>query len=395
MGWILAALLSGAALPAPPQQGDAVFPPGTHLPIRFLSPVTSGRDTVGTPVLVQTMGALVRDSCVVVPAFTQVHGRVTASRGGVRFGRRGEIHIQFDSVEVRRGTWVVLNAVLDTLEYAPPHDLSPSGTVHGRPVSIRKRLLPVALAEASGVGTIPVALLGGYWMARRGPRAQILAGEVGGLRLLVPLVLPIASCVASSSNTDLTRPPDLPTFAARSESRRGVPWDPINLIFLGTRPALDQAFRSAGWIPARPRTVRSVLDEVLAALTSRPAIGAPVSTEYFSRRAQDGAYELAGPNARIRHHVRVWLLDSLSGLWVGAGTEDVGISLTRHTHKINPDVDLERDGIVHDLEATGCADLMQYVRLPGAITRGRTPEGQDLVSDGRTAIVRVRACDPP
>src|SRR3989449_3013303 len=33
--------------------------------------ITSGKDTVGTPVLVQTMGALVRDSCVVVPPYTR------------------------------------------------------------------------------------------------------------------------------------------------------------------------------------------------------------------------------------------------------------------------------------------------------------------------------------
>ena len=57
----------------------SVVPPGTHLPIRFLYPLASGRDTVGTRVLVQTMGALVQDSCVVGPAFTQVQGRVTLS----------------------------------------------------------------------------------------------------------------------------------------------------------------------------------------------------------------------------------------------------------------------------------------------------------------------------
>jgi hypothetical protein len=214
------------------------------------------------------------------------------------------------------------------------------------------------------------------------------------LRLLAPLRLTVASCVPPPHDADLTRLPDLPAFPPRSESRSGVPWDPINLVLLGSRSGLDRAFRSASWAPAQVRTTRSLLKEALAALMSRSANTGTVNTEYLKGRGQDAAYELPGPNARIRHHVRVWVLDSLSGLWVGAATEDVGISITKHTHRINPDVDLERDRVVRDLEAAGCADLVEYVRLPGAITRARTPEGWEIVSDGRAAVVRMRGCDP-
>src|SRR5437868_2539491 len=48
---------------------DVVVPARTHIPTRFVQRVTSGRDTVGTPVLVQTIGAVVRDSCVIVPPY--------------------------------------------------------------------------------------------------------------------------------------------------------------------------------------------------------------------------------------------------------------------------------------------------------------------------------------
>ena len=51
--------------------GGSVIPAGTRIPIRFVQHITSGKDTVGTPVLVQTMGALVvQESCVVVPPYT-------------------------------------------------------------------------------------------------------------------------------------------------------------------------------------------------------------------------------------------------------------------------------------------------------------------------------------
>ena len=108
------------------------------------------------------MGALVADLCAVVPPFTQVQGRVTRSRGGRLFGGRGQMRIAFDSLEVRRGTWVSMTAALDTLEYEPSRDGGPSGTVYGRRVSIGKRLVPAGIVGAADVDVIPAALLGGF-----------------------------------------------------------------------------------------------------------------------------------------------------------------------------------------------------------------------------------------
>src|SRR5437763_16131688 len=114
-------------------------------------------------------------------------------------------------------------------------------------------------------------------------------------------------------------------FRSRSENRSGtVLGDPFNVLLLGTWAEIDSAFRAAGWLRAQKRSVLAVTREVTAAIASRPAITAPVSTQYFEGRPQDLAYELAGPNVRIRHHIRIWLLDSLSLVWVGAANKDVG-----------------------------------------------------------------------
>ena len=121
--------------------------------------------------------------------------------------------------------------------------------------------------------------------------------------------------------------------------------------------------------------------------------------EDFEGRPQDLAYELPGPNVRIRHHIRIWLLDSLAQVWVGAANKDVGVIFKpwepQATHKIEPHIDQERDRVVHDLEASGCGDLLDYMTLPGAITEGRNVSGQKILTDGRTAVVRVQACEPP
>jgi hypothetical protein len=382
---------------------DTLIPPGTHIPIRFVEHITSGKDTVGTPVLVQTMGAIVNDSCVVVPPYLRAMGHVVVSKGGGRFGRHGKLGLRFDSLEVRRGQWVPIAGLLDTLEYTKPAFLTDSGLVSSGKtgvVGVGKKLVPAGVAAAADIAAVPVALLGGYSLMHRGPPVKILAGEIGGLRLIEPLTVPdVDRCEPVAAHRELADPPALPKFLPRSENRTGtVLGDPFNVLLLGSEAAIDSAFRSVGWIQAQKRTVSTVTKEITAAIASRPAMNAPVSTQYFEGRPQDLAYELPGPNVRIRHHIRIWLLDTLAQVWVGAANKDVGVIFKpwepQATHKIEPHIDHERDRVVHDLEASGCADLLDYMTLPGAITEGRNVSGQKIFTDGRTAVVHVRSCGP-
>jgi len=382
---------------------DLVIPAGTRIPIRFVQPITSGRDTVGSRVLVQTMGALVQDSCVLVPPYVRAKGRIVVSKGGGRFGRHGRLGLRFDSLEVHPGRWAAISGVLDTLEYAQPRTLTDSGLVSSGKTSVGgvgKRLVPAGVVAAVDFDAIPVTVLGGFSLIRRGPPVRILAGEIGGIRLTEPLVLESGGqCDPVAAHRELTEMAALPKFVPRSENRAGtVLGDPFNVLLLGTSAEIDSAFRAAGWLPAQRRSVLTVTREVTAAIANRPAMTAPVSTQYFEGRRQDLAYVLAGPNVRIRHHIRIWLLDSLSLLWVGAATKDVGVIFKpwepQATHRIEAHIDWERDRVVHDLEASGCGDLLDYMRLPGAVTEARNVSGQKVVSDGRTAVVRLRSCDP-
>lgn len=375
-----------------------VFPIGTTLPIRFLQTVTSGRDSVATRVRVQTMGSLVSDGCVIAPPYTQAAGALTLSRRGRVFGGRGALSLRFDSLQVRTGEWQAIDAVLDTLEYTPDKDLSEAGVAYGRRGSIPKRVVPIGIAGAADLAVVPVALLGGYWLARRGPAAKIVAGEVGRLRLTAPLRIAADSmCVPVDAGRPLVAVPALPAFMPRSETKAGkLLGDPMNLIFLGTLEDLDTAFLRAGWVGPRRGSFGTVSREIMAGLANHQSIGAPLSTQYFRGRPQDLAYQLAGPNARYRHHARIWQLDNLASVWVGAATEDAGMKVNpfkgRFTHAIRPDIDGERDRIVRELEATGCADLVDYVVMPGAVQQGRNYTGQQFVTDGRAVVIGVRPC---
>ena len=398
----LAFVVAGFTPPGASGRDAVVFPVGTTLPIRFLQPVTGGRDSVGTRVRVQTLGALVSNRCVIVAPYTQAAGVLTLSRRGRIFGGRGALSLRFDSLQIRPGQWLAISAVLDTLEYTPDRDLSDSGVAYGRRGSIVKRVVPFGIAGAVDVvEEAAVAVLGGYWLARRGPAAKIVAGEIGRLRLTTLLSVAADSmCVPVDASRPLVAVPAFPNFMPRSETKAGrFLGDPLNLIFLGTLDDLDSAFLRAGWVGPEPASFGTVSREIVAGLANRQSIGAPLSTQYFRGRPQDLAYQLAGPNARYRHHARIWQFDSLASVWVGGATEDAGMKVNpfkgRFTHAIRPEIDQERDRIVLELEASGCADLVDYVALPGAVHHGRNYSGQRFVTDGRTAVIRVRPCNQP
>ena len=395
------ALLAGAPAALRAQRPVEV-PAGATLPIRFAGGVTSGKDPVGTLVVAQTLAALVVDSCVVVPPFVTALGHVTVSRGPGDRGRPGALEIRFTTLAAGRGERFAVDAVIDSLEYGLPPQARDSGLIRGgRAARAGRTVLPLALtavAAATEVLTAPVALLSGLELLRRGPKVRIVAGEVGRLRLLAPLTLPHA-CTPLAAHHSLTEIPALPRFVPQTANRTGTKGgDPINLVLIGTGAELDAAFEAAGWEVAG-HGGRALAREIADIVLGRQAYEAPVSTEYFEGRPQDVTWQLQGPSARVRHHVRFWLLDSTAGVWVGAAIKDVGVLVRplhgTATHRVDPDADAERDFTVSALEAAGCARLLDHVTLPGAPRRGRDISGQTFVTDGRAAVVRLRRCDQP
>jgi hypothetical protein len=375
------------------------LPPGTAVPVRFLHTIQGGRDPVGTRVRVLTMATIDQNGCAAIPAFTQAVGRVTVSRAGRIFGGRSTLAIELDSLEVG-SRWVAIRGVLEALEYTPGRDVTARGLVYGGPTSFASRGAVVAGMAASDLAVAPIAILGGYWFARHGPPARIVAGELGRVRLEGPLVIYGEAACAESPPPSLSGVPALGPLPTRTEAKGGRALaDPINLVFIGRQGALDSAFRNAGWVTARRGSIGTVTTEIVRGIANEPDVGAPLSAQYVNGRRQDLAYELSGPNAKFRHHVRLWLNDQAARVWVAAATEDVGIKINpfkgRFTHRIRPDVDEERDRIVEELEATGCAKLDGYVDLEGAVTQGRNYTGQQFVTDGRTAVITVGSCPAP
>src|SRR5215470_12380440 len=156
----------------------------------------------------------------------------------------------------------------------------------------------------------------------------------------------------------------------------GLPGDPVNVALLGTLQQLRAAFAAVGWSEADRLGLASSWGMVRSFVLNSPYPTAPFSTLYLFGRGQDIGFQKAIDNSpRKRHHIRVWALsqaraqeswgtmefwrntqrppDDESVLWVGAGTRDTGLSLTRLsfqiTHATDSDTNLERDHIIAEL----------------------------------------------
>ncbi len=172
--------------------------------------------------------------------------------------------------------------------------------------------------------------------------------------------------------------------------------DEVNIVILGTRHDVASAFFAAGWQFEAERSAINLLRGSASVVFKGTDTRVPFSPEYYEGRVQDLGFQRTGINARLRHHIRLWQLDSDSTVWIGAANEDIGFKFDpltlSATHRMDPDIDRERDVVTGDLQAGGCAQFLGLVALPGAVTSGHNTSNQAFVTDGKAALLRADGC---
>jgi hypothetical protein len=140
---------------------------------------------------------------------------------------------------------------------------------------------------------------------------------------------------------------------------------------------------------------------------------APFSTLYLFGRGQDIGFQKAIDNSpRKRHHIRFWALsitraedtwgaagfwlntdrppDNERVLWVGAGTRDTGLSLTRLTfqitHATDSDTNAERDHIIAELTRSRAIEAVQVYQSGENL---HTERVNHYVTDGEIALASL------
>src|SRR6516162_624670 len=151
----------------------------------------------------------------------------------------------------------------------------------------------------------------------------------------------------------------------------------------------------------RPSKQQAVVSALIATLNKEAYVTVPMSTLYLFGRGQDFGYARAEAVKVIgeRDHFRIWQTPfkgpNGEALWAGAGTHDIGIEKDQRsqnaiTHKIDANVDGERDFIAETLEQVGAVQAKAYLDRPKQVKETKTATGGEIKSDGRTLVIVLK-----
>jgi hypothetical protein len=172
--------------------------------------------------------------------------------------------------------------------------------------------------------------------------------------------------------------------------------DMVNFVLVGSQQQVQSALDAASWHVADTDDKKAVLEAVMETYEKKDYLSMPMSTLYLFNRSQDFGYEQAEPIAMVasRHHFRLWKAPfTWNGqtVWAGAGTHDIGFAKDKRngnvTHKIDPNVDGERDNIGGSLQKASKAKSLSYYLPPNPVQDAKNATGDGYHSDGRILVI--------
>lgn len=184
----------------------------------------------------------------------------------------------------------------------------------------------------------------------------------------------------------------------RIADKDGNPGDMVNFLILGSEGAMQKVFTAAGWVKVDADVRGTLLHGILESISKESYLTMPMSPLYLFGRTQDYGWAHAEPIKVVasRNHLRIWKAPfAVNGqtLWVGAATHDVGFERDERndgvTHKIDPDIDLERDYLEKTLISTGLVDQVAHFLPHNALKEARTATGGSFHSTGQVLVLRL------
>ncbi len=175
--------------------------------------------------------------------------------------------------------------------------------------------------------------------------------------------------------------------------------DMVNFVLIGSEAQVQSALDAANFHVADTDNKKAVLEAAMMTYENKDYLAMPMSTLYLFNRPQDFGYEQAEPIAMVasRHHFRLWKAPfTWNGqtVWVGAGTHDIGFAKDKRngsvTHKIDPNVDGERENIGASLQKTDKTKSMAYYLPPNPVQDAKNATGDGYKSDGRILVVLLQ-----
>jgi hypothetical protein len=184
----------------------------------------------------------------------------------------------------------------------------------------------------------------------------------------------------------------------RIADKAGDPGDMVNFLIIGSQDAMEKVFTAAGWVKVDANVKETVLNGFLASMSKESYLTMPMSPLYLFGRQQDYGWAHAEPISVVasRNHLRIWKASfEVNGrtLWVGAATHDVGFEKDQRnnslTHKIDPNIDLERDYVEKTLASTGLVAEVTRVLPKDPMQEAKTATGGSFHSNGQVLVLKL------
>lgn len=184
----------------------------------------------------------------------------------------------------------------------------------------------------------------------------------------------------------------------RIADKDGNAGDMVNFLILGSEAAMQKVFTTAGWVKVDSDVKGTVLHGIIGSLSKESYLTMPMSPLYLFDRPQDYGWAHAEPISVVtsRNHLRVWKAPfTVNGtmLWVGAATHDIGFERDQRnsgiTHKIDPDIDLERDYVQKTLSSTGLVVEVSHFLPDNPMKEAKTATGGSFHSNGQVLVLRL------
>jgi len=184
----------------------------------------------------------------------------------------------------------------------------------------------------------------------------------------------------------------------RIGDKEGNPGDMVNFLILGNEDEMKKVFTTAGWVKVDADVKATILAGAMASFSKESYLTMPMSPLYLFGRQQDYGWAHAEPITVVasRNHLRVWKAPfTVNGqmLWVGAATHDIGFEKDQRnnglTHKIDPDIDLERDYVEKTLSSTGLVSEVTHFLPKNPLQEAKTATGGTFHSNGQVLVLKL------
>jgi hypothetical protein len=184
----------------------------------------------------------------------------------------------------------------------------------------------------------------------------------------------------------------------RIADKAGDPGDMVNFLIIGSEAAMQKVFTTAGWVKVDADVKDTFLHGLLESMSKESYLTMPMSPLYLFGRQQDYGWAHAEPIQVVasRNHLRVWKAPfQVNGqmVWVGAATHDIGFEKDQRnnglTHKIDPDIDLERNYVEKTLTSTGLVTEVSHYLPDDPMKEAKTATGGSFHSDGHVLILKL------